>query len=80
MNHFDCDGLDYFGVKVARGRPAKAFPRMALLQVFRRSLEDGVVQGLSVGQIGKRHLFYIGSERGSLRVCLGFVWLTRPAS
>lgn len=74
MNHFDYDSLDYFWLKVLRLRIGTLF------QVFRRSLNDGVVQGISLVQIGTRHAFYIGSERGALRLCLAFAWLTRPAS
>jgi hypothetical protein len=80
MNHFDCDSINYFGVKVARGKPSKALPRMTLFQVFRRSLAAGVVQGVSFVQIGKRHLVYLGSENGSLRIAVGFLWLTRATS
>ena len=80
MNHFDYEGVSYFGMKIARGQPMKALPRMALFQVFRRSLDGGVVQGLSVGQIARRHLLYVGSDRGALRLCLGFVWVTKSAS
>ncbi len=80
MNHFDYDGVNYFGMKIARGQPAKFLPRMAMLQVFRRSLDGGIVQGLSVGQIARRHLLYVGSDCGAFRLCLGFVWATKSAS
>lgn len=55
MNHLDCDAWDYWGIKVASGRPTKALPRMALFQAFRRSFDDGIVQGVSLAQAGKRH-------------------------
>lgn len=79
MHHFDFDSLDYFGLKFARLGPTRNLPTIALFQVFRRSLADGVVQGLSIGQIGKRHLLYVGTDGGALRLCIGFVWLTRAA-
>lgn len=72
----DSDSLNWFGVKLA-GVDRPRVPTLILAQAHRRDVKDeGVNQGVGLVQIGGRHLLYVGSIGGRLRLCLAFVWLT----
>lgn len=71
--HWDWSGTSFFGMKL--GRVKVLGQRVVILQAFNR----GTVGGVSLLQVGRRHLIYVGSENGSARICVGFIWLTRQA-
>lgn len=68
----DFSDLGHFGVKL------QAAPRIVLFETFRRAHRR--VQGIGVLRIRGQHAFYVGLEDGRLRLCVGFVWLTRRTS
>lgn len=78
--HFDWSGISFFGAKVLRTRLFGGRSRMVLAQVFNRQMDAASVRGVSLLQIGKRHLLYVGAEAGEIKLCVGFCWLTKPAS
>ena len=77
---FDGRDFDWFGFKLGK-ISRRVFDRhvyLAPLSAHRRfNGRDCASQGFSLLQIDTRHLVYVGSNDGQLRVCLGFVWLTR---
>ena len=76
--HWDWDCASYFGAKL--GRFDVLGERIVLAQVFNRELTSGPVAGMSLLQVGHRHLVYIGLENSAPKLCLGFLWLTAPHS
>ena len=70
-NTYDFHSARWYGLKVGRWSASGA-----LAQSHRRfNRRDTASQGLGLLQIGARHLFYLGTVDGRLRLCLGFVWL-----
>lgn len=64
---------DWFGFKLGK------LP-LVILQGFRRNIRnDGVHQGFGVLQVYGRHLLYVGTVRGSPRLCVAFHWFTERA-
>jgi len=58
------------------GTRAVFFPGVTLAQSHRRfNRRDTASQGVGLLQVGGRHLLYIGSNDGALRLCLCFIWL-----
>jgi len=73
---YDYDSPRWFNLKL--GVIGKRVPRATLAQAFARDIkDDGLVWGLSLLQVGRRHLLYVGAKNGQPHVCLGFFWLTR---
>jgi hypothetical protein len=82
----DWNSLRWFGVKLGRlVLKARHGPTMSTVcrasacgaQAFARDIKgEGLMFGVGIGQIGMRHLLYVGANNGRPHVSLGFCWLT----
>lgn len=84
--HVDWAGPRLFGAKLGRfvakawRDPAGGKTRVSgcLAQAHARNIEnEGLACGAGIGQLGQRHLLYVGARNGRPHLSLWFCWLTR---
>jgi hypothetical protein len=89
--HVDWAGSRWFGAKLGRftmklwhEADAHSLPSQGrrlsgcLAQAHARDIEnEGLACGAGIGQVGQRHLLYVGARNGQPHLSVGFCWLTR---
>jgi hypothetical protein len=73
--------LGQFTVRLWQETDANSLPSRisgCLAQAHARDIEnEGLACGAGIGQVGQRHLLYVGARNGQPHLSVGFCWLTR---